>query len=55
MLATVDPMDATDLHFRHELAARPGESNPAKMLCLVLVLLAVIAPLGALALVWWLA
>jgi hypothetical protein len=48
-------MDAADLHFRPDLAVRPGESNPAKMLCLVLLLLAVIAPLGALALVWWLA
>jgi hypothetical protein len=57
-------MDTADLHLhqdlgthlggRPDLGVRPGESNPAGMLCLVLVLFAVIVPIAALALVWWL-
>jgi hypothetical protein len=56
MLATVGPMDAADLHLRHDLGVRPGESDPAGMLCrvlLLLMLLAAIVPMAALA--WWLA
>jgi hypothetical protein len=55
MLATVHLMDAADLHLRQDLGVRPGESDPAGMLCGVLLLLVVIAPMAALALVWWLA
>ncbi|MGB6164593.1 MAG: hypothetical protein WCF33_07220 [Pseudonocardiaceae bacterium] len=54
-------MDATDLNFRLDLgvrpglSVRPGESDPAAMLGGVLLLLAIIVPLAALALAWWLA
>jgi hypothetical protein len=50
-------MAATDLRLNHDLSVRPGESNPAAMLCRVLVLLAAVAPMAALALTlaWWLA
>jgi hypothetical protein len=48
-------MDAADLHRPHDLGVRPGESDPARMLCRVLVLLALIMPMAALALAWWLA
>jgi hypothetical protein len=47
-------MAAIDLHLNLDLSVRPGESNPAAMLCRVLVLLAVVAPMAALALAWWL-
>jgi hypothetical protein len=47
-------MATTALHFR-DLSVRPGESDPAGMLCRVLMLLAVIVPMAALALLWWLA
>lgn len=55
MLATVRPMEAADLHLRQDLGVRPGESDPAGMLCRVLLLLAVIVPMAALVLAWWLA
>lgn len=48
-------MATTPLHFRHNLSVRPGESDPAEMLCRVLMLFAVIVPMAALALLWWLA
>jgi hypothetical protein len=50
-------MAATDLHLNHDLSVRPGESNPAAMLCRVLMLLTALAPMAALALTltWWLA
>jgi hypothetical protein len=48
-------MNAADLNLRHDLGVRPGESDPAGMLGGVLLLLAVIAPMAALALAWWLA
>lgn len=54
VLATVHLMDVTDLNFRQGMGVRPGESDPAAMLGGVL-LLVVIVPLAALALVWWLA
>jgi hypothetical protein len=52
-------MDVADLHRNHigvhpSLGVRWGESDPAGMLCRVLVLLAVIVPMAALALAWWL-
>jgi hypothetical protein len=34
---------------------RSEESDPTKMLCRVLMLLAAIVPMSALALMWWLA
>ncbi len=48
-------MAASDLHFHYDLSVRPGESDPAGMLCRVLLLLAAVVPMAALALVWWLA
>jgi hypothetical protein len=47
-------MAPTALHFRPDLSVRPGESDPAGMLCRVLMLLVVIVPMAALALLWWL-
>jgi hypothetical protein len=54
-LATVSPMATTALHRHQGLSVRPGESDPAGMLCRVLMLLVVIVPMAALALLWWLA
>jgi hypothetical protein len=48
-------MATPDLHPRHDLGVYPGESDPAVMLCRVLVLLVAIMTMAALALVWWLA
>jgi hypothetical protein len=48
-------MDAADLHLPDDLGVRPGESDPARMLARVLVLLALIVPMTALMLTWWLA
>jgi hypothetical protein len=48
-------MAITDLHLRLDLSVRPGESDPARMLGRVLVLLAAVVSTAALALVWWLA
>lgn len=48
-------MVTPDLRLRHDLGVRPGESDPAAMLCRVLVLLAAVVPALALALAWWLA
>jgi hypothetical protein len=48
-------MDAADLYLPRNLGVRPGESDPARMLSHVLVLLVVIVPMAALALAWWLA
>jgi hypothetical protein len=48
-------MATTALHLHHDLSVRPGQSDPAEMLCRVLMLLAVIVPMAALALLWWLA
>ncbi|MGH3975889.1 MAG: hypothetical protein ACRDS9_21545 [Pseudonocardiaceae bacterium] len=45
----------TDLHLHHQLDVRPGESDPARMLSRVLVLLATVVLMAALALAWWLA
>jgi hypothetical protein len=50
-----DPGVRSDLGVHSDLGVRPGESDPAGMLCRVLVLLAVVAPMAALALAWWLA
>lgn len=38
-------------HLRSDLGVRPGESNPGRMLCAVLLLVVAIIVLG---LVWWL-
>lgn len=47
-------MDAADLHLPHDLGVRPGESDPAGMLCRVLVLLAAIVLMAMLTLAsWW--
>ena len=54
-LATVNPMATNDLNLRYDLSVRPGESDPAGMLCRVLVLLAAVVPMVALTLTWWLA
>ncbi|MGH3751333.1 MAG: hypothetical protein ACRDRP_01315 [Pseudonocardiaceae bacterium] len=48
-------MATTDLYRRQDLSVRPGESDPAVMLCRVLVLLAAVAMMAALALACWLA
>jgi hypothetical protein len=48
-------MATTDLHRHHDLSVRPGESDPAGMLCRVLVLFAAVVSTAALALAWWLA
>ncbi|HKS51392.1 MAG TPA: hypothetical protein VJS67_05940 [Pseudonocardiaceae bacterium] len=50
-------MSTADLHLHHHpgLGVRPGESDPAVMLCRVLVLVAVVTVLAALGLVVWLA
>jgi hypothetical protein len=54
-------MNAAELHLPRDLGMRPnlgvrhGESDPAAMLCRVLLLLSVIALTAALGLVWWLA
>jgi hypothetical protein len=48
-------MATTALHRHQALSVRPGESDPAGMLCRVLMLLAAIVPMAALALLWWLA
>jgi len=48
-------MAITDLHLRLDLSVRPGESDPAGMLCRVLVLFAAVVSTAALALAWWLA
>jgi hypothetical protein len=55
-------MNAADLHLPRDLGMRPnlgvhhGESDPAAMLCRVLLLLlSIIALTAALGLVWWLA
>lgn len=47
-------MSAADLHLHHSqnLGVRPGESDPAGMLCRVLLLLAVLGLMAALALMW---
>jgi hypothetical protein len=49
-------MSTTDLRLPHHpgLGVRPGESDPAGMLCRVLVLLTFLTVLAALGLVWWL-
>lgn len=49
-------MSAAELHLHHRsgLGVRPGDSDPAAMLCRVLLLLTVIALMSALALAWWL-
>lgn len=49
-------MDVVELHLRQSLAGHslPGQSDPAAMLGRVLALLAVIVPMAALALAWWL-
>jgi hypothetical protein len=55
-------MNAADLYLHHRpglaahpgLGVRPGESDPARMLCRVLVLLTVTALMAVLALAWWL-
>lgn len=44
-----------DLHHRPGLGVRPGESNPAGMLCHVLLLLVALTVMAALGLAWWLA
>ena len=54
-LATVSPMATTSLHSHQGLSLHSRESDPAGMLCLVLMLLAAIVPMAALALLWWLA
>ena len=56
-VATVGVMNAAelDLHHRPRLGVRPGESDPAAMLCRVLLLLMAIVVMAALGLVWWLA
>ncbi|HEY6422800.1 MAG TPA: hypothetical protein VIY28_06045 [Pseudonocardiaceae bacterium] len=49
-------MATPEMHLdRLELSVLPGESDPARMLCLVLVLLVAVVPMAALALAWWLA
>lgn len=48
-------MATNDLNLRYDLSVRPGESDPAGMLCRVLVLLAAVVPMVVLALTWWLA
>ncbi|MDQ4010944.1 MAG: hypothetical protein M3228_09665 [Actinomycetota bacterium] len=51
--AAVDCIDfGSDLH--SGLGVRPGESNPARMLCAVLLLVVAVVVLG-LGLAWWLA
>jgi hypothetical protein len=46
---------AADLHLHSGLGVRPGESNPGRMLCAVLLLVAAIIVLGlGLGLAWWL-
>jgi hypothetical protein len=49
-------MSTADLHLhrRPELGVRPGESDPAAMLCRVLLLLAALTVMAALGLAWWL-
>jgi hypothetical protein len=49
-------MSAADLYLSHRpgLGVRPGESDPAGMLCRVLLLLTVITLMAVLALAWWL-
>ena len=47
-------MSAADLHLPRDLGVRPGESDPAAMLCRVLLLLTVTTVMAALGLVWWL-
>jgi hypothetical protein len=42
-----------DLHLRSSLGVRPGESNPGRMLCAVLLLVMAVIVLG-LGLAWWL-
>ena len=53
-MATVQCMNIADLSVRgglgDDLGVRAGESDPAGMLCRVLVLLAVLVPMAALAL-----
>ena len=50
-------MNAADLDLHHSpsLGVRPGESDPAAMLCRVLLLLLTIVVVAGLGLVWWLA
>jgi hypothetical protein len=48
-------MATTALPHHQGLNMRLGESDPAEMLCRVLILLAAIVPMTALALLWWLA
>lgn len=43
----------SDLHLHDDLGLRPGESDPGRMLCVVLLL--VVAMVVVLGLVWWLA
>ena len=52
--STVNHMATNDLNLRYDLSVRPGESDPAGMLCRVLALLAVVVPMTTLALTWWL-
>jgi len=53
-------MNASDLHLRPnrglpgQMSVRPGESDPAAMLCRVLVLSATVVLMAVLALAWWL-
>ena len=54
-LATVSPMATTSLHRHQGLSVHSGESDPAGMLCRVLMLLMVIVPMAVVALLWWLA
>ena len=48
----VDCIDS-GLYLHSDLGVRPGESDPGRMLCAVLLLVVAIAVLG-LGLVWWL-
>jgi hypothetical protein len=50
--ALVDCIDSGS-YLHSGLGVRPGESNPARMLCAVLLLVVAIVVLG-LGLVWWL-
>ena len=47
-------MATTSLHRHQGLSAHSGESDPAGMLCRVLMLLMVIVPMAVVALLWWL-
>lgn len=54
-VATVGAMSADlDLYHRPGLGVRPGESDPAAMLCRVLLLLVIVVVMAGLGLAWWL-